>query len=197
MSGDSSGQVPTLTKQPEQPAAINSAAENSVEGLTQFLESQGLPPAKASFVIERVTTEIRSHKGPLPSVDDFAGYDRVCPGSAREILDMAVRQQQHNHQMDRYNASCEFWLPVTGILVAALIIVGMLSAGVYLAMNDHENLAIGVFSGTGIATVAGAFLQRRRSEDQPQSPPPVAPGPGTPKERKPGKSRPSNAGRRR
>jgi uncharacterized membrane protein len=176
MSDGSSNRAPTPTAPPGQIVATNDGPDPSTERLAKILEKQGIPPGKADFVIQQFTTEIiKAHRGPLPAVDDFAGYDRVCPGSAREILDMAIRQQQHSHRMDQYNASCEFWIPVLGIGAALLIVIGMLAAAVYLAMNDHEKLAIGIFSGTGIATVIGAVLQRRKDEDNPPPPPPKPP----------------------
>jgi uncharacterized membrane protein len=122
--------------------------------------------------------------GPLPAVEDFAGYDQVCPGSAREILDMAVRQQKHSHHMDRYNAHSEFWLPVIGICAAVSIVVAMFTAGIYLALNGHEHLAIGVLTGTGIATVVGTVLQRGKTEDPAPTAPPRPTGKFTRRERR-------------
>jgi uncharacterized membrane protein len=117
----------------------------------------------------------RSHAGPLPTVETYEGYERVCPGAAREILDMAVRQQSHSHKMERYNAHSEFWLPVIGISAAVATIISMFIAGFYLALNGHENLAIGVLSGTGLVTIVGAFLQRSQPEESPP-PEPVRTG---------------------
>jgi uncharacterized membrane protein len=91
--------------------------------------------------------------------------------SAREILDMAVRQQHHSHKMDRHAATCDYWHPVLGIGAAVLVIVGMLGSALYLAIINHEALAAAVFSGTGVATVAGAFLQRKQPEEPPPPPP--------------------------
>ena len=174
----SSERVPTVTEPQGRPVATSDAPEPA-QRLKQILERQGVrvDPAKAQIVLQQVTTEIiKAHAGPLPAVDDYAGYDQVCPGSAREILDMAVRQQKHSHHMDKYNAGSEFWLPVIGIGAAVAIVVAMLAAGVYLAMNGHENLAIGVLSGTGIVTVIGAFLQRGKTEEPAPAPPPPRTG---------------------
>ena len=60
--------------------------------------------------------EAHSHEGPLPSVEMFAGYEKVCSGAARDILDMAKTAQSHQNYMQRYAASSEFWLPVIGIV---------------------------------------------------------------------------------
>jgi hypothetical protein len=97
---------------------------------------------------------------------------------------MAVRQQSHSHRMERYNAHSEFWLPVIGICAAVSIVIAMFTAGVYLALTGHENLAIGVLSGTGIVTVVGAFLQRGKAEEPTSPPPPPRTGNLTRRERR-------------
>jgi uncharacterized membrane protein len=169
MSDSSLDKAPTPIEASGQAVAINDAP--SPEILTK-LERAGVP----GHIIQSIKMEVtRSHTGPLPTVETFEGYERVCPGAAREILDMAVRQQSHNHHMERYNAHSEFWLPVIGIGAAVATIISMFVAGVYLALNGHESLAIGVLSGTGLVTVVGAFLQRGKP-DEPAPPEPARPG---------------------
>jgi uncharacterized membrane protein len=175
MSESSLEKVPTPIEHPGRAVATNGAPEPSAARLKEILEQQGLrvDPAKAQIVLQQVKTEIiKAHVGPLPAVEDFAGYEEVCPGSAREILDMAVRQQKHRHYMDRYSAGSEFWLPVIGIGAAVVTVVAMFAAGVWLAFGGHEGLAIGVLSGTGIVTVVGAFLQRGKTTEQSTQPSP-------------------------
>jgi hypothetical protein len=91
--------------------------------------------------------------------EDFEGYDRVCPGAARDIMNMAMHQEHRNH-MEKYEAHSEFWLPVIGMGAAFLTIGACLLAGVVLAFTGHTNEAISVLSGTLALTVIGAYLQR-------------------------------------
>jgi uncharacterized membrane protein len=171
--------VPTPTGAPGQAVATNGAP--NAELLTRKLERAGI----SGDVIQLIKMEVtRSHIGPLPTVETYEGYERVCPGSAREILDMAVRQQKHGNDMERYNAHSEFWLPVIGICAAVSIVVAMFTAGIYLALNGHEHLAIGVLTGTGIATVVGTVLQRGKTEDPAPTPPPRPTGKFTRRERR-------------
>jgi hypothetical protein len=51
-----------------------------------------------------------------------------------------------------------------GIASAVIVIVMMIAAAVYLAVHNYEGLAMLLFSGTRLATVAGAFLQSRKPE---------------------------------
>ena len=40
------------------------------------------------------------HSGPLPSPKSLAGYEVVSPGLAKQIVDMATRQQEHDIRME-------------------------------------------------------------------------------------------------
>jgi uncharacterized membrane protein len=167
MSDNSSGKVPTSASvaATQTTPALDPVLPDTV---AQILASQGIPPGKVGVLVQQITTEVqhRLHAGPLPAVEDFRGYNDVCPGAARDILDMAMRQQRHQHFIEKAGVLADFCLPMLGLIAAVAVIAAMLWAGVYLAMNDHENLAIAVITGTGLATVGGAFLQGRKPKKQ-------------------------------
>lgn len=83
------------------------ASRELIKKVEAELRSDGLGPAqlgpaqieKVVRTVQRVTIQKR-HRGPLPSADEFAAYEAVFPGAAKEILDMAVRQQKHAHDCD-------------------------------------------------------------------------------------------------
>ena len=56
--------------------------------------SKGLaePQARTAVKVFQSLT-YKSHRGPLPPAEEFAGYEAVFPGAAKEILDMAVRSR--------------------------------------------------------------------------------------------------------
>jgi uncharacterized membrane protein len=174
MSETSSGKAPTPTATQTGTQTVAPPNPALPDAVAEILTSQGVPPGKAHVIVQQITTEVqhRLHAGPLPTVEDFRGYDNVCPGAARDILDMAMRQQRHVHFMEKLGAISDFLMPILALVAAVATIGGMLWGGIYLAMNGHENLAIGVLSGTGIVTVAGAFLQSwmRRSSPSPSPP---------------------------
>ncbi|MGV6264515.1 DUF2335 domain-containing protein [Escherichia coli] len=39
-----------------------------------------------------------TRSGPLPDADELAKYERISPGFAREIMDMAKAEQKHRHE---------------------------------------------------------------------------------------------------
>jgi uncharacterized membrane protein len=86
----------------EQDDADGQATNSSqalIRQVEQELRSDGLEPEQAEKVIRllrRVAIE-KQHRGPLPTAEDFAGYEKAFPGAAKEILGMAIRQQSHAH----------------------------------------------------------------------------------------------------
>jgi uncharacterized membrane protein len=164
MSDSSSGKAPTPTSPAGTPTARAPDPVLPPETVAHILTSQGVPPGKVNVLVQQITTEVqhRLHAGPLPAVEDFRGYNDVCPGAARDILDMAIRQQKHRHFVEKVGAVADFCLPMLGVIAAVGVIAAMLWAGIYLAMNGHEQFAALIFTGTSLATVGGAFLQSRR-----------------------------------
>jgi uncharacterized membrane protein len=41
------------------------------------------------------------HEGPLPTPEVMKAYDEICPGAARDILEMAKTHQSHDVWMDQ------------------------------------------------------------------------------------------------
>lgn len=121
-----------------------------------------------------VTLEMKAHAGPLPPAEDFAAYGEVEPTAPRLILEMAVRQQKHDHWMDKSTLISESAYRVLGLLMAGAIPTSAIGAAVYLALQDKTVAAalIGVV-GT-LATLGAAFIKGRDLRHI------VNPEPGTP-----------------
>lgn len=43
----------------------------------------------------------QSYSGPLPSPQDFAAYKETLPTAPERILEMAEREQEHRHKIER------------------------------------------------------------------------------------------------
>jgi uncharacterized membrane protein len=108
-----------------------------------------------SEVVIREILEI-VHRFSKKSVEELKLLEELSPGVTNQIMGMAHVQQRHEHWVQKVNAL----LPLFGIVAAVGVIAAMIVTAVYLAMNGHDWLAGAVFSGTGAAAVAGAFLQR-------------------------------------
>lgn len=169
------------------------------------LEEEGLDAPTATKAVKIVARAYsRIHSGPLPRAEEFARYDAVCPGAAREILQMAVRAQTHGHDMDRTALKSEVLYRNIAISAAALIILAMIAGSVICAIFGRENAAIALGTAAGLSSLAGVFIRGRNlfgsgqeskakeaPEPQPEEAPPPKPSQRklTQRKRPPGTSR--------
>lgn len=98
------------------------------------------------------------HSGPIPSVDSFAGYEEVCPGAARDILNMAIAEQKHGHSIENAKVYGEIFLKSIGMFVAVAIIALIVFGSIEAAKVDPK-LSYIIGGGAGIALVLGKFYQ--------------------------------------
>ena len=132
----------------------------AIEDVKVDLVKSGVSKAQAPQIATRVVQTVASyHSGPLPSVNEFDGYEHVCPGAARDILDMAKSDQAHEQLMDGRRFYGEMTLKIIGMIVVVLILSIMIGGSIYAAMLGFERLAIVIASGSGLALVAGVAVR--------------------------------------
>lgn len=116
----------------------------------------------APRVAMKVTAAVTSHRGPLPAPETFSQYDHICPGAAREILDMAIREQRHRHFVER----AESIYPFLGMLAGFVVVSGCIGGAAYLAINGHDLIA-GVLIGAQLLGVVYLFINSRLQQPHP------------------------------
>lgn len=100
----------------------------------------------------------KMHMGPLPPVEDFAGYEEACPGAAREILDMAVRQQKHAHEIEQKVVDAETFCRKSGVPAAIVVVLIIIAAVVICAIAGHDAVAGGL-AAISLTTLVALFLK--------------------------------------
>jgi hypothetical protein len=91
---------PTPPAKPEDSTDALPAAEiEALEPAAEILRPLLRDPKQATQVVAMMATTVELFRGPLPPPDHFKGYEEVVPGGAREILNMAKREQRHRHRM--------------------------------------------------------------------------------------------------
>lgn len=148
-----------------------------IENVKVDLVKSGVSKAQAPQLATRVVQTVASyHSGPLPSVNEFNGYEQICPGAARDILDMAKSDQAHQQLMDGRHFYGEMTLKIIGMIVVVLILLIMIGGSIFAATLGFEKLAIVIASGSGLALVAGVAVRilLGRQPKTVKSPQPVA-----------------------
>jgi len=98
--------------------------------------------------------------GPLPVSTEFAAYEKVLPGAAREILDMAKAEQSHRHSNNRKDLNGGITHQFLALILGAGLLGGCIWGAVYLAMNDHPAIA-GLLLGVAVLGVITSIIRSR------------------------------------
>ena len=127
------------------------------------------PPPSVQIPIRQQSVEI--HRGPLPSPDVLADYDRVHPGLAERIVTLAEDEAKHRRALESasldgdmtYMRGC-LSAERRGQYLAAIIAVSLAGIGGYVAMQGHDSTgaAIGV---TGVASIVTALIVGRSKKE--------------------------------
>lgn len=129
---------PQFTQKPDAPADPPPEMEmEALEPAVELLRPLLRDPKQAPQAVANVAVQL--FRGPLPPVDQFRGYNEVVPGSARQIIDMAIREQAHRHQMQTF----EMLYPYLGWFAGFVGFMACIAGATYLATNGHEPVAGG------------------------------------------------------
>lgn len=132
---------------------------NEVVKNPQVLERLMNRPETAGLIMQ--VSHTRS--GPLPDPDELARYEKVSPGFAREIMEMAKAEQKHRHTHLSNGQSGAIWRDRIG-QIFGLICVFVFS---YIAYEMIQKGAYGWATGLlGVELVAltGVFVIGRQSK---------------------------------
>ncbi|MCR9966056.1 DUF2335 domain-containing protein [Vibrio antiquarius] len=105
----------------------------------------------------QVTTQTH-FSGPLPPPDIMKGYEDICPGAARDILDMAKNDAEHIRQMQKGALRGNTIETVLGIISGLIISLSAIGAITYAAVSGQPVTAGVVGS---VAVLAGVFMRKK------------------------------------
>ncbi|MGI4792890.1 MAG: DUF2335 domain-containing protein [Janthinobacterium lividum] len=137
-----------ISSEAAEPEVIDSASE----ALRPFLRDARQAPQVALQVV----SAIQMHVGPLPPPETLNGYDLVLPGAAREIMDMALREQAHRHTMEK---SANIY-PFIGLVFGLIAFLCCIAGAVFLALNNQVIVA-GLLVGAPLIGAVGWFVNSR------------------------------------
>ena len=123
----------------------------------------------SALQFSRSVTTIRS--APLPTAEEFAGYEAVHKGAAGEILSMAAAAQKHQQWMDKHYLIYDFILRMSSNWLGALLLLCMLYWAYQAGMSGNNWLAWILLGSAGFSAVGVLIRQRIQSEQKPEPPP--------------------------
>ncbi|EHN8900129.1 MULTISPECIES: DUF2335 domain-containing protein [Enterobacter cloacae complex] len=152
-----------------QPATLGRVQDGKTELLVnevvknpQVLERLMDRPEMAGIMMQ--VTHTRS--GPLPDADELARYERVSPGFAREIMEMAKAEQKHRHEHLKKGQNGAIWRDRLGQIFAMISV--LIFAGLAYVMIQHEAFgwATGLL-GVELVALTSVFVAGRKVKQSP------------------------------
>jgi len=142
------------TKKPSRdvPEVLPPAAAKQLE---KEIGEEGVSKVESVLIASQVTMG-----GPLPVSSEFAAYEQVLPGAAREILDMAKAEQSHRHENNRKDLNGGITHQFLALLLGAALLGGCIWGAVHLAMNDQTVIA-GLLLGVAVLGVITSIIRSR------------------------------------
>lgn len=158
-------QVPQES-QASQPTAQTDSAATAIPP-----EVFKLPPQVQQQVISIIQAQHWS--GPIPSPDALEKYEKVIPGSANRLLQLAEKEQAHRHSMDRESLSTKARDVRRGQYLGAGI--GVLAVGGAIGIASVAPVVAVALVGVPVASIINAIINARSSAKKQPSPPVVPP----------------------
>lgn len=125
---------------------------------------------KAGIRVEAVSTTYRS--GPLPTVEEFGGYEAVLPGAAERIMlraekmaDLAAKQQEHRFGLENRIVDGNLKAQSEGLRIGGILSFIVLAGGIGLvAMGKPTEGLVALLVPLGILT--GVFVYGKSQQPQ-------------------------------
>ncbi|MDE7065147.1 MAG: DUF2335 domain-containing protein [Desulfovibrionaceae bacterium] len=105
--------------------------------------------------------------GPLPPPETLAAYEKLVPGTAKRILDMAQAEQETRHELaragqislEKHNAK-EHRAVTRGQWLAFVLIFVCIAGSIYSAMRGHELTSL-LLAGAPLASAISKLITRK------------------------------------
>lgn len=105
---------------------------------------------------------IESHRGPLPPPAVLQAYEDVVPGSAKQIVDLAVAQTYHRIKDEDTRTHGEFRMGYAGIAAGTIVSLSIIALAGYIVSQGGATVAA-TLVGMPLAAIVGAFIYGTRS----------------------------------
>ncbi|MDR5783141.1 hypothetical protein QCE63_27410 [Caballeronia sp. LZ065] len=129
-----------------------------------------LSPGQASSPAS-VMVAVQAHsifRGPMPSPEYLAQYDRIVPGAGRMIVEEFQMNGQHTRHMESMNARDSICKDARAQFIAGILVLIGFGLVYKLAQEEHDGVAIAV-AVTLLVSVLTAFLTGTVMRDKHQA----------------------------
>jgi uncharacterized membrane protein len=138
----------------------------SAKDRAKVLKAFGKEPLPADQLKQQMVmaySQTQIWQGPIPPASELAKFNEVAPGSAAQLIQMAVNQQNHRMGLENYVVTGQMKQSGRGQVFAFILGVLGLASGFTLVLLGHSAAGSVIGSG-GIFALAATFVTGRWQE---------------------------------
>ncbi|AXW48142.1 DUF2335 domain-containing protein [Ralstonia solanacearum] len=128
---------------------------------------------------QQVQVAQQMYQGPIPHPSILEGFERLVPGSANRLIEMAEAESLHRRSLEdraqaaniagqekqlfiaEYQSKVVFWSDTIGQIAGTVVSLACIAGAVWLAMNGHEVAAGALTAIPGAALIRSFFSPRK------------------------------------
>ncbi|MDD2341423.1 MAG: DUF2335 domain-containing protein [Tolumonas sp.] len=121
-----------------------------------------------------------THQGPLPPARTLAGYEKVLPGAAERVMQMAEKEQAHRHEMQKQHqqktlelqskaVTEQLQINKTGQKYGFIIATFVLCLAGLMSIMDHQAVALALVAIDVVGLAAVFVVGRLSPKSEPES----------------------------
>ena len=112
----------------------------------------------------QIIQQLRHFSGPLPSPDNLLNYDKVTPGAANRIIEMAEKNQEHRLYINRVLAESDVKKSLRGQIFGFAIAAIAFTVATICAFLDQKEIGMASI-GFSLVSIVSTFVLGRKSKD--------------------------------
>lgn len=121
------------------------------------LAAEPVSSEASRLTVRQTTMMATSYSGPTPPVEVLEGYERVSPGSAKQILDQFIKQSDHRMDLENQVIASDLSRSWGGLIAGFVIALAFLGSGTYLVSTGHD-WAGGTIATTSLMGLVSVFV---------------------------------------
>ena len=144
----------------QQESTLNKAKELNPVDLVQIYET--LPERDKEHFRALIVSE--QFQGPLPSPKHLEQYNKIVPGAANRIIEMAEKEQAHQHEWNNKSLRLASRQTARGQWMAFILSLVLVAVAVWTIFAGHPTVG-GIIFGTTVVGLAAAFISQTAKRD--------------------------------
>ena len=154
---------------------------------TNFPEKKSAASAVRSALGQQIQVQhgTQVFQGPSPHPDILAGFDKLVPGTAQRLIQLAedeslhrrkmeqqamsanVNAQKQNLELNEYQNKAVFKSDTIGQTFGLIVSLACIAGAIYLGLNNHQGTAIALAALPTAAVIRAFFINKHQQPTKP------------------------------